>query len=98
MIEPVGDRVLVKRDDDKTITSGGITIPSAYTEKSEFGTVLAAGPGKQTDEGEFIVANISVGDRVMFQKNYGIEITVNKENCVMLKSYDILATIEDEDE
>ena len=102
MIQPIGDRVLIKRDDDISTTPGGFIIPNAYTEKSDTGTVLAVGRGKQTDKGEFIPVGVSVGDRVIFQKNYGIDMKIkniamkiNEDNCVMVHSYNILAVVEE---
>ena len=96
MIEPVGNRVLIKRDDSTTKTNGGIVIPDAYTEKSDKGIVLAVGWGLQTGTGEFVKPDIKEGDRVLFQKMTGTDMTVDGADCVMIESYNILAVIEDE--
>ncbi len=102
MIQPIGDRVLIKRDDAMSTTPGGIIIPDVYKEKSDTGTVLAVGRGKQTTTGEFISVGVCVGDKVIFQKNYGtdmkiknIAMKINEDNCVMVHSYNILAVVEE---
>ena len=96
MIQPVGDRVLIKRDNDETQTAGGIIIPSAHAEKSDTGTVLAVGLGRQTDTGEFIRPDLKEGDRVIFQKSYGTDMKIDGMDCVMLESYYVYTVLDEE--
>ena len=93
MVNPIGDRILVKRDSDENITAGGIIIPDAYAEKARTGVVLAVGE-KRTDIDESIDMGIEVGDKVIFCQNRGTELDINGEDCVILKSYDIFCIVD----
>jgi len=94
MLQPIGDRILIQRDEAKSQTAGGIYIPDAYQEKSEMGVVLAVGI-KETDTGVRVPMEIEIGDKVIFQKNMGTELTIGKDKCVLLESYDVFAIIEE---
>src|SRR3989344_1747160 len=70
-LRPLHDRVIVKRLESETKTASGIFIPDAATEKPDQGEVLAVGPGKRNDKGDFVALNVAVGDRVLFGKYSG---------------------------
>jgi co-chaperonin GroES (HSP10) len=65
-LRPLHDRVIVKRLEQETKTASGIVIPDNAAEKPDQGEVLAVGPGKRNDKGDFIAMNTKVGDRVLF--------------------------------
>jgi chaperonin GroES len=70
-LRPLHDRVVVKRLEQETKTASGIVIPDAAAEKPDQGEVLAVGPGKRNDKGDFVALNVKVGDRVLFGKYSG---------------------------
>ena len=92
-LRPLHDRVIVKRLEQETKTASGIVIPDNAAEKPDQGEVLAVGPGKRSDKGDFIVLNIKVGDRVLFGKWSGTEVKVNGEDLLIMKESDILGVI-----
>ena len=92
---PLGDRVLVKPDDEQAQKSpGGIYIPdTARKEKPEQGKVVAVGAGKRGDDGGLIPVSVKVGDTVMFSK-YGFdEVKINDEDYYIISESSILAVI-----
>ena len=91
---PLQDRVVIKRTDPNTKSSGGIIIPDVATEKSDQGTVLAVGPGKRTQAGDVIPMTVSVGDRVLFGKFAGQAVKINGEEVVILNEEEIYGIIE----
>ena len=64
-LRPLHDRVIVKRLENETKTASGIVIPDNAAEKPDQGEVLAVGPGKRNDKGDFVVPNVKAGDRVL---------------------------------
>ena len=95
-IRPFGDCVLVRRDPAEEKTSGGILIPKNAEKESSMGRVIAAGPGKVTDEGVTLPLGVKVGDHVVFQKYGPAEVVLNGESLLILRDSDILAVVEDE--
>lgn len=94
-LEPLGDRVVLQRDDTEERTSGGIVLPDTAKEKVNRGRVLAVGPGKLTKSGERVSLQVRVGDHVLFSKYAGDEFKVGDEEYVLLREEDILAVVED---
>ncbi len=97
-IQPIADRVLVKRIDAPESTSpAGIIIPdTAQKEKSKLGTVLAVGPGRFGDEGDVIPMTVKVGSKVIFNAGWDNEVTIegDKDNeYFLVRESDILAVI-----
>ncbi len=92
-IKPLEDRILVRPEEGQETTVSGIVIPDTAKEKPQEGTVLAIGPGKRSDSGDLIPMDVSVGDRVMYSKYGGTEITIDGEELLILTSRDVLATI-----
>lgn len=93
-LKPLGDRLLIKREDAEEKTSGGIIIPETSKEKPSKGTVVAVGDGARDEKGNLIPMNLKAGDKVFFSKWGGTEIKVDDEELVIMKESDILAIIE----
>jgi chaperonin GroES len=95
-IKPLADRVVIQAAEETEQTRGGLYIPdTAQKEKPQQGTVLAVGPGKLSDDGTRIAADVSVGDTVLYGKYSGTEVTVDDEELLILRESDILAIITD---
>lgn len=93
-IRPLQDRVLIKRLEELTKTSGGIIIPDTAKEKPSEGIVEAVGTGMVTPEGKLIPMSVKVGDKVLFAKWSGTEVKVNGEERLIIKEPEILGIIE----
>ena len=94
-IKPFHDRVVVKRLDELTKTSGGIIIPDTAKEKPSEGIVEAVGDGARTEDGKIIPMCVKVGDKVLFAKWGGTEVKLNGEDRLIMKESDILAVVEE---
>ena len=94
-IKPLHDRVVVKRLDELTKTSGGIIIPDTAKEKPSEGIVEAVCDGARTEDGKVIPMCVKVGDKVLFAKWGGTEVKLNGEDRVIMKESDILAVVEE---
>ena len=94
-IKPLHDRVVVKRLDELTKTSGGIIIPDTAKEKPSEGIVEAVGDGARTEDGKVIPMCVKDGDKVLFAKWGGTEVKLNGEDRVIMKESDILAVVEE---
>ena len=92
-LKPLHDRVLVKRTEGEEKTSGGLIIPETAKEKPAEGEVVAVGEGLRKDSGELIEMAVKVGDRIMFGKWNGQEITVDGEEMLMMKESDIMGIL-----
>ena len=92
-VKPLNDRVLVKRVESEEKSAGGIIIPDTAKEKPQEGIVQAVGPGKR-DKGERTPVQVESGQRVLFRKYSGTDVTVNGEELVLLREDEIYAIIE----
>jgi chaperonin GroES len=92
-IRPLQDRVIVKRIEEDEISKGGIIIPDTAKEKPQEGKVLAVGAGKHED-GKVVPLDVKVGDRILFGKYGGTEITLDGEDHLIMRADDILGIIE----
>ena len=90
---PLQDRVLVRRLDDDTKTAGGIIIPDTAQEKPTEGEVLSVGPGARDEHGALVPLDVQVGDRILFGKWSGTEVTIDGEELVIMKESDIFGII-----
>jgi chaperonin GroES len=91
-VKPLQDRLLVKPADEELKTSSGIIVPdTASREKPMRGEVVAAGPGKLTDEGKRLPMDIKVGDNVMYAKYAGTEFKLDDVEYLILGQNDVLA-------
>ncbi|WP_417721594.1 co-chaperone GroES [Salipiger sp.] len=94
--KPLHDRVLVRRIESDEKTKGGLIIPDSAKEKPAEGLIVACGEGARKDSGELIAMAVSAGDRVLFGKWSGTEVTVDGEELLIMKESDILGIIEDD--
>jgi len=94
-LNPLHDRVVIKRVDADTQTAGGIFIPDNVAEKPDQGVVLAVGAGRRTEEGTLIPMSLTVNDRVLFGKNTGELVKIEGEELLVLKESEIYAVIEE---
>ena len=92
-VRPLHDRVIVKRVEEEEKTKGGIIIPDTAKEKPFMGKVVAAGPGKVSDKGEKIALQVKAGDKVLYGKYAGTEITFEGSDYIIMHESDILAII-----
>jgi chaperonin GroES len=93
-IQPLHDRVIVKRVQEEEKTKGGIIIPDTAKEKPQEGIVIAVGSGKIEGEGKKKVPlEVKKGDRILFSKYAGTEITIDGEEHLIMKEEDIIALI-----
>ncbi len=88
------DRVLVKRTEEDTTSSGGIVIPDSATEKPAKGEIIAVGNGKILDSGEIRALDLKAGDKVLFGKYSGTEVKVEDEEYLVMREDDIMAVID----
>jgi chaperonin GroES len=93
--KPLHDRVAVKRVDEEAKTAGGIIIPDTAKEKPMQGEVIAAGPGARNEKGELVALGVKVGDRVLFGKWSGTEVTIDGQELLIMKESDIMGVLED---
>ena len=93
-LRPLADRVIVKRIESETKTASGIVIPDAAAEKPDQGEVLAVGPGKRDDDGDYMKMNVKVGDRVLFGKYSGQTVKVDGDELLVMKEDDLFAVVE----
>jgi chaperonin GroES len=92
-VKPLQDRVIVKRLEEEEKTKGGIIIPDTAKEKPQEGKVVAVGDGKLNDKGERVALDVKEGDRVLFGKYSGNDITIDGEEHLIMKEDDIIAII-----
>ena len=92
-VNPLHDRVLVKRVEEKEKVKGGIIIPDTAKEKPQEAEVIAVGKGRMTEDGKVIPLEIKKGDKVLIGKFSGTEVTINDEELVILREEEILAKI-----
>jgi chaperonin GroES len=91
---PLHDNVLVKRLETTEEKVGGIIIPDTAKEKPQEGNVLAVGPGKLQDDGTRHVVGVAVGNKILFGKYAGTEITIDGEELLVLRESDLLGVLE----
>ena len=90
--KPLHDRVLVRRVQSEEKTKGGLIIPDNAKEPAE-GEIISVGEGARKDSGELIAPSVSAGDRVLFGKWSGTEVTVDGEELLIMKESDILGVL-----
>lgn len=93
-LKPLHDRVLVRRTESEETTAGGLIIPDSAKEKPAEGVVVAVGAGARDDDGDRIAMDVSEGDKMLFGKWSGTEVTVDGEELLMMKESDIMGIIE----
>jgi len=91
-VTPLHDRVLVRRFEEKETAKGGIIIPDTAKEKPHEGQVVAVGAGK-VEKGKRVPLDVKVGDRILFGKYTGNDITIDDQEYLILREEEILAKI-----
>jgi len=94
-IKPLGDRVVVEPLEAEEKTKGGIILPDTAKEKPQEGKVIAVGKGKVDENGKIVPMEVKVGDKVLYGKYSGTEITIEDKEYIILREEDILAIVED---
>lgn len=92
-IKPLADRVVIEPIEETEEMRGGLYIPDTAKEKPMQGTVVATGPGRRTDKGELIAVELKQGDRVLYGKYSGTEVTVDGNEYLIIKESDVLAVL-----
>jgi chaperonin GroES len=90
-LKPLADRVVVKPSEAEEKTKGGIIVPDTAKEKPVWGEVIAVGPGRVSDDGKQIPMEVKAGDRVLYGKYSGTEVTVDGEELLIMRESDIFA-------
>ena len=90
---PLHDRVLVRRLEGEEKTAGGLIIPDSAKEKPSEGEIVAVGAGARDDDGDRIPMDVKAGDRILFGKWSGTEITLDGEEMLIMKESDIMGII-----
>lgn len=93
-LKPLADRLVVEPIEQEEVTAGGIILPETAKEKPQQGKVLAAGPGRTDEDGDYIKMEVKVGDRVLYAKYSGTEIKLDGKKLLILRESDILAIVE----
>jgi chaperonin GroES len=91
---PLHDRVVVRRVAETEKTKGGIIIPDTAKEKPMEGEIIAVGPGGRDENGQLVSLDVKAGDRVLFGKWSGTEVTINGEELLIMKESDIMGIID----
>ena len=90
---PLHDRVLVRRVESDEKTKGGLIIPDSAKEKPAEGEIISVGEGARKDSGELIAPSVKAGDKVLFGKWSGTEVTIDGEELLIMKESDIMGII-----
>ncbi|MGB4952266.1 MAG: co-chaperone GroES [Rhizobiaceae bacterium] len=90
---PLHNRVLVRRIEGDSKTSGGLIIPDTAKEKPQEGEIVAVGAGAKDEDGERIAMDVKAGDRILFGKWSGTEIKLDGEDLMIMKESDILGVM-----
>ncbi len=93
-LKPLGDRVILRQDEAEVTTASGLYLASDAKEKPQTGTVLAVGEGKLDKEGKHLPMPVKVGDKVIYGKYGGTEITLDGEEVLILRADDIYVVVE----
>ena len=89
--QPLGDRVVIKPQDEEEVTKSGLVLPDTAKEKPQEGEVVAVGPGRVSDDGTRIKMEIKKGDKVVYSKYAGTEFEEDDEDYLIVRESDILA-------
>ncbi|HSL89396.1 MAG TPA: co-chaperone GroES [Ignavibacteriaceae bacterium] len=92
-LKPLADRIVVKPAEAEEKTAGGIILPDTVKEKPVEGTIVAAGPGKVADDGKVVKMEVKVGDKVLYGKYSGTEVTINGVEYLIMRESDIFGIL-----
>jgi chaperonin GroES len=91
-VKPLADRVLVRPTEEEEVKKGGIIIPDTAKEKPQQGEVIEAGPGR-TEDGKQVPMEVKKGDKILYGKYSGTEVSIDGEDYLIMRESDILAII-----
>ena len=92
-LKPLHDRVLVKREEQDAKSAGGIIIPDTVQEKPMEGKVIAVGSGTRSEDGKVTPLDVKAGDKSLFSKWSGTEVTIDGDELIIMKESDIMGII-----
>ncbi|MEE9187479.1 MAG: co-chaperone GroES [Bacteroidota bacterium] len=92
-IRPLADRVVIRPAEAEEKTKGGIIVPDTAKDKPVRGKIMAAGPGKTTEEGKRFPLEVKVGDHVLYGKYSGTEVTIEGEDYLIMREVDVFAIL-----
>lgn len=92
-IKPLGDRIVVKPMEAEEKTKGGIILPDTVQEKPVEGTIVAAGPGRKSDDGKIVEMEVKVGEKILYGKYSGTEVTIDGDEYLIMRESDIFAIV-----
>jgi chaperonin GroES len=92
---PLTDHIVLQAVEEEEITASGLVIPDSAKERPQHGHVVAVGPGKMNDAGLVETIDLKQGDRVLYQKYTGQEVTVDKTDYIVIRFQDVLAKLEE---
>ncbi|MBI4810739.1 MAG: co-chaperone GroES [Ignavibacteriales bacterium] len=92
-IKPLGDRIVIKPSPAEEKTKGGIFLPDTAKEKPVIGEVVAVGPGRKSDDGKVVSMELKVGDKVLYGKYSGTEVTIDDQEYLIMRESDIFAVV-----
>ncbi len=92
-VQPLADRVVVEPLEETEEMRGGLYIPDTAKEKPQQGTVVAVGPGRLSDEGERMPVELETGQRILYGKYSGTEVTIDGQDVLIIKESDVLAVL-----
>jgi len=92
-LKPLHDRVIVKPSQPEEVTKGGIIIPDTAKEKPQQGEIIAVGQGKITEDGKVLPLQVKKGDKVLYGKYSGTEVSIDGEEYLIMRESDIFAII-----
>jgi len=92
-VKPLADRVLIKSLETEEMKKGGIIIPDTAKEKPQQGEVIEVGPGRVSEEGDKIPMEVKKGDKVLYGKYSGTEVTIDDVEYLIMRESDIFAVI-----
>ena len=95
-VQPLADRILVRRVEEQETVKGGIIIPDTAKEKPQEGEVVAVGPGRFTEDGKRVAMEVKKGDRVLIGKYSGTDVKIDGTEYVILREDDVLGVLASE--
>ena len=94
-VVPLTDHIILQPVEQEEITTSGLVIPDSAKEAPQHGHVMSVGPGKMNDAGVLDTIGLASGDRVLYQKYTGQEVTVDSQDYIVIRFQDVLAKLED---
>jgi len=92
-LKPLADRVVIKPSEAEEKTKGGIILPDTAKEKPVIGEIVAVGPGKVTEDGKKVPMEVKVGDKVLYGKYSGTEVTIEGDQYLIMREADVFAIV-----